>query len=98
MASTSRNGIRRDRSISSADAWLCGASPLAASMKADEASSDMEPPCHPAWGRCYRDGRGCVAVVARVKMLGPATDGIARADFVISIANHKLGVLCAVLT
>jgi hypothetical protein len=42
--STKGNGSRRDRSISSADAWICGASPLAASMNDDEAAPDMEPP------------------------------------------------------
>jgi hypothetical protein len=28
MASTNGNGSRRDCSISSADAWICGANPL----------------------------------------------------------------------
>jgi hypothetical protein len=32
MASTNGNGSRRDCSISSADAWICGANPLAASI------------------------------------------------------------------
>src|SRR5271165_7374423 len=75
MASTKGNGIRRDRSISSADAWICGASPLAASMKADEAAFDMEPLVPPPLGFCYRRSLRCVAVVTRVKMLDPAMEG-----------------------
>jgi hypothetical protein len=50
MASTKGNGSRRDRSISSADAWICGASALAASTKDDEAAFDMEPPRHTSVG------------------------------------------------
>ena len=43
IASTSGSGSRRNSSISSAQDRICGTSPTAASMKCDDAVSDMQP-------------------------------------------------------